>query len=160
MTIGRPRLFAILCLLAVAACARTQAQTDGAAAGATFMAQNAKASGIQVTASGLQYRILRSGPAAGPHPGHADEVKVNYEGRLLDGQVFDSTYQRGVPATLEVGGVIPGWQEALKLMRPGDTWTVYLPADLAYGDQGAGPIPPGSTLVFKLELIAVNHGAE
>ena len=155
MTPARPFLLTALCCLALMACSRSAAQSDASAAGTAFLAHNAKAADIHVTASGLQYRILQSGPAAGAHPGDNDEVKVNYEGKLLDGQVFDSTYERGAPATLEVGGVIPGWQEALKLMRPGDTWLIYLPATLAYGDQGAGPIPPGSTLVFKLELIAI-----
>ena len=83
-------------------------------------------------------------------------MKVNYEGKLLDGTVFDSSYQRGEPAVFGVTGLIPAWTEALQLMRPGDEWELYAPAELAYGDQGAGPIPPGSVLQFKIELIAVS----
>jgi FKBP-type peptidyl-prolyl cis-trans isomerase FklB len=119
------------------------------------MAKNAHAAGVIVTASGLQYRILHSGPAAGLKPKPDDEVKVNYEGKLLDGEVFDSTYERGAPAVLTARGLIPGWVEALQRMRPGDEWLLYVPAKLGYGDKGAGPIPPGSVLVFKLELIDV-----
>ncbi len=143
---------ALVAALAFGGCAKSTPAPDTAKA---FLAQNAKAPDIHVTASGLQYRILKSGPADGPHPTPTGEVKVNYEGKLIDGTVFDSSYARGVPAVLEVEEVIPGWQEALKLMRPGDAWLVYLPPDLAYGDHGAGPIPPGSVLVFKLELLAV-----
>ena len=144
---------ALIAVLAFGGCARNALPASGA--GKAFLAQNAKTADIHVTASGLQYRILKSGPADGGHPGPDGEVKVNYEGKLIDGTVFDSSYTRGVPAVLAVEEVIPGWQEALKLMRPGDTWLVYLPSALAYGDNGAGPIPPGSVLVFKLELIAV-----
>ncbi len=143
---------ALVATLIFGGCAKSTPVVD---AGATFLAQNAKAADIHVTPSGLQYRVLKAGPADGVHPGSASEVKVNYEGKLLDGTVFDSSYARGVPAVLEVERVIPGWQEALKLMRPGDTWLIYLPASLAYGDEAAGPIPAGSVLVFKLELIAV-----
>ena len=143
---------ALIAVLAFGGCAKSTPTLD---AGRAFLAQNAKAADIHVTPSGLQYRILKSGPADGAHPGPDGEVKVNYEGKLIDGTVFDSSYTRGVPAVLAVEEVIPGWQEALQLMRPGDTWLVYLPSALAYGDNGAGPIPPGSVLVFKLELIAV-----
>jgi FKBP-type peptidyl-prolyl cis-trans isomerase len=111
-----------------------------------------------VTASGLQYRILQSGAGSGPVARETDEVKVNYEGTLLDGSVFDSSYQRGKPAVFGVSGVIPAWTEVLQLMRPGDVWEIVAPADLAYGDRGAGPIPPGSVLKFKIELIAINAG--
>jgi FKBP-type peptidyl-prolyl cis-trans isomerase len=149
---------ALVCLLAVCACAKAQPSPEALAAGKTFLAQNAHAAGVHVTASGLQYKILNSGPETGARPRAGDEVKVNYEGKLLDGTVFDSSYQRGEPAVFGVTGVIPAWTEALQLMRPGDTWELYAPADLAYGDQGAGPIPPGSVLEFKIELIAVNAG--
>ena len=143
---------ALIAIFAFGGCAKSNPTPD---AGKAFLAQNAKATDIHVTASGVQYRILKSGPAAGAHPGPAGEVKVNYEGKLIDGTVFDSSYTRGVPAVLAVEEVIPGWQEALQLMRPGDTWLIYLPPALGYGDNAAGPIPPGSVLVFKLELIAV-----
>jgi peptidylprolyl isomerase/FKBP-type peptidyl-prolyl cis-trans isomerase FklB len=140
--------------LSFGGCAKSTPAAD-TNAGKAFLAQNAKAADIHATASGLQYRILKSGPVTGAHPTGDGEVKVNYEGKLLDGTVFDSSYARGVPAVLSVEQLIPGWQEALKLMRPGDTWLVYLPPELSYGDQDAGPIPAGSVLVFKLELIAV-----
>jgi peptidylprolyl isomerase/FKBP-type peptidyl-prolyl cis-trans isomerase FklB len=139
-----------------AACARTHADPKVAAAGKAFLAQNAHAPGVQVTASGLQYKVLTSGPASGPTPKGEDQVKVNYEGKLLDGSVFDSSYQRGQPAVFGVNGLIPAWTEALQLMHPGDVWELYAPANLAYGDEGAGPIPPGSVLEFKLELLAIN----
>jgi len=141
-------------LLAFGGCAKSTPAADPAAAKA-FLAQNAKSADIHVTASGLQYRVLKSGPQSGPHPKSDSEVKVDYEGKLVDGTVFDSSYARGVPAVLELEKLIPGWREALQLMRPGDVWLIYLPAELGYGDESAGPIPPGSVLVFKLELIAV-----
>ena len=145
--------------LSLAACARSAPTTDASAAGAAFMAKNAAAAGVRVTPSGLQYRVLHSGPAAGVPPKLADEVKVNYEGKLLDGEVFDSSFQRGRPAVMGLRGLIPGWTEALQLMRPGDEWMLYVPAALAYGDRDAGPIPPGSVLVFKIDLIDVMPGA-
>lgn len=145
---------------ALAACgpnkkAMAAAETD---AGKAFLAANAKAPGVKVLASGLQYKIVRSGPADGMRPQKQDEVKVNYEGRLLNKKVFDSSYERGVPAAMPVDALIPGWIEALQLMRPGDEWILYVPPQLAYGDEGAGEIPPGSTLIFRIELIAVLPG--
>ncbi|MBI1683281.1 FKBP-type peptidyl-prolyl cis-trans isomerase [Caulobacter hibisci] len=124
--------------------------------GADFLAKNAKAPGVVTLPSGLQYKIVRSGPATGVHPRPIDEVKVHYEGKRLDGFVFDSSYERGVPASFQLRGLIAGWVEAMQLMRPGDEWMLYVPADLAYGDMQAGAdIPAGSTLVFKIELIDV-----
>jgi FKBP-type peptidyl-prolyl cis-trans isomerase len=149
----RTILFAGAAAFVLTAC--HPAATPAPDAGKTFLAQNAHADGVHVTASGLQYRILRSGPAGGLRPKPADEVKVNYEGKLLDGQVFDSSYQRGLPVAMTVRQLVPGWVEALQLMRPGDEWLLYLPPALGYGDKGAGPIPPNSVLVFKLELLDV-----
>jgi FKBP-type peptidyl-prolyl cis-trans isomerase len=148
-------VLAVVCALAVGACAKAQPNAGVVAAGRAFLAQNAHAPGVTVTPSGLQYKILKSGPASGPTPKAEDEVKVNYEGQLLDGTVFDSTYQRGEPAVFGVNGLIAAWTEALQLMRPGDEWELYAPANLAYGDDGAGPIPPGSVLKFKIELLAI-----
>ena len=145
---------ALAAALVFCGCAKSNAAPEAAQA---FMAQNAKAPDIHVTASGLQYRILQSGPVTGAHPTPDGEVKVNYEGKLVDGTVFDSSYARGMPAVLAVEELIPGWQEALKLMRPGDVWLVYLPPKLGYADRAAGPIPPGSVLIFKLELLAVGN---
>ena len=142
-----------LLTLAVGACAR--AAPPASAEGAAFMAKNAVAPGVKTTASGLQYKVLKSGPADGTPPGPSDRVIVNYKGALLDGTVFDSSYQRNTPATLSVDHVIKGWTEALQMMRPGDVWMIYVPADLGYGDEGIGPIPPGATLAFKIELLSV-----
>ena len=159
----RRRLFIVsLAALSLAAC-----QKDAGAGGATaaktleqgkaYMAENAKKPGVVTTASGLQYKIISSGPASGPHPKPTDEVKVNYEGRLTDKgrTIFDSSYREGVPIIFFLNRVIPGWTEALQLMRPGDVWEVWVPADLGYGEQDKGDIPPNSVLDFKIELIDV-----
>jgi FKBP-type peptidyl-prolyl cis-trans isomerase FklB len=154
MRVKARHLLSIVAALALAACA-PPAPAAQASAGEAFLARNAAEPGVISTPTGLQYRILKSGPAAGAHPRETDEVKVNYEGKLLDGTVFDSSYTRGEPAVMVVNQLIPGWTEALQLMRPGDEWLLYLPAKLAYGDRGVGPIPAGAVLVFKLELIEI-----
>jgi peptidylprolyl isomerase/FKBP-type peptidyl-prolyl cis-trans isomerase FklB len=121
-----------------------------------FLAQNAKQPGVRVLPDGLQLRVVRSGPADGLRPQLGDEVKVNYEGKLVDGTVFDSSYQRGVPAAMPLKGLIKGWQEALQLMRPGDEWILYVPPNLGYGAEGAGGvIPPNAALIFRIELLGV-----
>jgi peptidylprolyl isomerase/FKBP-type peptidyl-prolyl cis-trans isomerase FklB len=149
--------FALAALLLLCACAKApSADPQVVSAGKAFLAGNAHAPGIHVTPSGLQYRVLQSGPADGPSPRITDEVKVNYEGRLLDGSVFDSTYDRGAPAVMAVSGLIPAWTEALQLMRPGDVWELYVPPELGYGDNAVKGIPAGSVLQFKIELIALN----
>ena len=123
--------------------------------GATFLAANKQKEGVMTTLSGLQYKIITKG--TGAHPTQNDTVSVDYEGKLLDGKVFDSSYKRGKPATFPVGGVIQGWQEALKLMRTGATWELFIPSDLAYGARGAsGTIGPNETLIFKVHLISIN----
>jgi FKBP-type peptidyl-prolyl cis-trans isomerase len=151
----RPALIAAA--LALTACGQQAGPKapDASADANTFLSKNAHAPGVVVTASGLQYQVLHAGPATGLEPKPADEVKVDYEGELLDGEVFDSSYQRGQPAVMTVRDLVPGWQEALQHMRPGDEWRVWLPPKLGYGDKAAGPIPPGSVLVFKLHLIDV-----
>lgn len=143
--------------LALTACAKgpSAAAPDPVAEGRAFLSKNAHAPGVVVTRDGLQYRVLHSGPATGLKPKLADEVKVNYEAKLLSGEVVDSSYDRGQPTVMTVRDLIPGWQEALQLMRPGDEWLIYVPAKLGYGDNGAGPIPPGAVLMFKLDLIDV-----
>ena len=151
MILVRRSMIALLAVLALGACARPRTGGDAASAGAAFLARNAKAPGIHVTQSGLQ----RSGPAAGLRPKGADEVKVNYEGKLLDGEVFDSSFERGVPSVMTLHGLIPAWVEVLQMMRPGDEWLIYAPPALGYGDKGAGPIPPSSVLVFRIDLIGV-----
>jgi FKBP-type peptidyl-prolyl cis-trans isomerase FklB len=111
-----------------------------------------------VTESGLQYKILE--PGEGDVPGPADLATVHYRGTLIDGTQFDSSYDRGQPATFPVGGVIPGWTEALQMMKPGAKWQLFIPAELAYGERGAGQdIGPNATLLFDVELISVEKEA-
>jgi len=124
-------------------------------AGAEFLAANAKKDGVKTTASGLQYKVIEEG--TGKSPAATDKVKVNYRGSLVDGTEFDSSYKRGQPATFPVNGVIKGWTEALQLMKEGAKYQLVIPSELAYGERGAGPmIGPNSTLVFDVELLAVN----
>lgn len=149
----------------LAACQRAGAQAPDAdpavlaaetKKGADFLAANAKKPGVVTLPSGLQYKVVRAGPAAGSHPAQGDEIKVHYEGSTIDGQVFDSTLAKGQPAVMTLDHLVPGWMEALPLMRPGDDWLLYIPASLGYGDAGAGGvIPPGAVLVFKLQLLGV-----
>lgn len=123
-------------------------------AGEAFLSENAKREGISVTKSGLQYEVLRSGN--GDRPTANDRVEVHYTGKLIDGTVFDSSVERGVPATFGVTQVIPGWVEALQLMREGDQWRLYIPSELAYGPNGAGGvIGPNMALIFDVELLRV-----
>ena len=123
--------------------------------GQAFLDRTAKKPDVHVLPDGLAYEVVQSGPATGPHPQKGDEIKVNYEGKLPDGTVFDSSYERGQPAAMPLEHLVPGWEEALPLMRPGDVWMLYLPPKLGYGAQGAGggAIPPNAVLVFKIELI-------
>jgi FKBP-type peptidyl-prolyl cis-trans isomerase FklB len=122
--------------------------------GAAFLAANAKKDGVTTTASGLQYKVLKSG--MGETPKLSDTVKVHYQGTLIDGTIFDSSIQRGQPISFPVGGVIAGWTEALQLMKVGDKWQLFIPARLAYGDQSPTPaIPPNSVLIFEVELLGV-----
>lgn len=119
----------------------------------SFLAENAKKDGVITTASGLQYEVITSG--TGKTPGPADTVAAHYAGTLLDGSEFDNSYKRGAPLTIPVGGVIPGWTEALLKMKEGDKWKLYIPPALGYGARGAGPIPPNSLLIFEVELVEV-----
>lgn len=131
---------------------------QNAKAGEAFLAKNKTQAGVQTLADGLQYKIIKAGE--GTSPTSSDSVTVNYEGSLIDGTVFDSTYKRGAPSTFKVSQVIPGWQEALKLMKPGAEWMIYIPSNLAYGKQGVGgPIGPNETLVFKVQLISVGDNS-
>jgi len=134
--------------------AAVQAKAEAAAAeGVAFLAENAKREGITVLASGLQYEVLETGE--GRKPGREDTVRTHYHGTLIDGTVFDSSYQRGEPVEFPVGGVIAGWTEALQLMNSGSKWRLFVPSELAYGDQAIGSIPPRSVLVFDVELLDV-----
>lgn len=119
-----------------------------------FQGADAAAKGVKTTATGLRYVVLESGPAAGPLTKPTDVVAVHYEGWLLDGKVFDSSYQRGQPQPFQANQLIPAWVEALQMMRPGDRWEIYAPSAIAYGESGAGSdIPPNSDLVFRLEIV-------
>nr|WP_163501577.1 FKBP-type peptidyl-prolyl cis-trans isomerase [Halomonas socia] len=133
----------------------SQAAEANREAGEAFLAENAEEEGVEVTDSGLQYQVVESGD--GPSPSASDSVEVHYEGTLIDGTVFDSSYQRGEPVSFRVDQVIEGWQEALQLMSVGDTWMIYLPSELAYGEAGTGgPIGPNETLIFKVELLGID----
>jgi peptidylprolyl isomerase len=134
----------------------TIARTADAAAWSRAMPWNSASPDVRKTGSGLEYIIVRSGPAEGQPPADADTAVVHYEGRLDGGQTFDSSYPTGQPARFPVSRLIPGFTEALKLMRPGDRWMIRIPPQLAYGERGAGGvIPPNSPLTFELELESV-----
>ena len=133
---------------------QAEAAAKKAAETAAFMTENAAREEVTVTESGLQYQVLAEGEGASPTLG--DTVKVHYTGRLLDGTVFDSSVQRGEPATFPVSGVIAGWTEALQLMKPGTKFQVWIPSDLAYGERGTGrDIGPNETLTFEMELLEI-----
>lgn len=120
-----------------------------------FLARNGAAKGVVTTPSGLQYFVVASGPASGAHPTAKDLVTFDYEVRLLSGQLIDSSYERGEPLTGQAGAFVPGFTEALLLMRPGDEWIVWVPPALGYGANDKGPIPGNSVLRFKLALHSV-----
>lgn len=124
-------------------------------AGEAFLAENAGKEGVEVTASGLQYKVLEQGEGAKPGPD--SRVSVHYRGTLIDGTVFDSSYDRGEPAVFALSSVVPGWQEGLQLMTVGSKYMLWLPSELGYGDMGTpgGPIGPGSALVFEVELLDI-----
>jgi len=133
---------------------QNDAAETGRPRGEAFQVEYSQRQGVVATASGLQYRVIETGE--GRSPGPADTVVVHYVGRLIDGTEFDSSRDRGTPATFSLGGIIPGWQEALQLMHEGDVWEVVIPSELAYGARGAGTsIGPNETLVFEIELISV-----
>lgn len=131
------------------------APSANALAGKAFLEKNAKAPGVVTLPSGLQYRVVTSGPKTGPSPKLGDIVKVNYEGKLLDGTVFDSSFARGKAAIMPADGLIQGWLEALPKMKVGDEWTLYIPSELGYGPRDMGEIPPDSVLVFRLQLVGM-----
>ena len=121
-----------------------------------FLRQNAEQDGVVTLDTGLQYLVLTEGPSGGASPGESDSVLAHYHGTLPDGSVFDSSVDRGEPAQFGVSQVIAGWTEALQLMKVGDKWRLFIPAELAYGDNSPSPaIPPGSALIFDVELLEV-----
>lgn len=134
--------------------AEQAAQAEAAAAaGREYLAENAKREEVTVLESGLQFEVLNEG--AGPKPSAEAQVRTHYHGTLIDGTVFDSSYERGQPAEFPVNGVIPGWVEALQLMNTGSKWRLHVPSELAYGAQAVGSIPPHSVLVFDVELLDI-----
>ena len=132
-----------------------KAGEENKAVGEAFLAENGKRQEVKTTPSGLQYEVLAEGD--GPQPTAQDQVEVHYTGKLIDGTVFDSSVDRGVPATFGVTQVIPGWVEALQLMKAGSKWRLFIPSQLAYGPNGTpgGPIGPNATLIFDVELLKV-----
>ena len=154
----------VLCVNASAATTNTgktmttpAATTTTTNPGEAFLAANKSKQGVVTLPDGLQYKVITEGKGAKPTLN--DVVTVHYAGTLVDGKEFDSSYKRGEPATFPVAGVIAGWTEALQLMPAGSTWELFIPASLAYGDQGAPPaIGPNETLIFKVQLISVNKG--
>jgi len=133
---------------------RREKAREEAGKGKIFLDENAKKDGIVALPSGLQYKIIT--PGTGQVPGPADKVKAHYRGTLTNGDMFDSSYNRGEPSEFEMRGVIPGWQEALQLMKEGAKWQLFIPPDLAYGERGSGnAIGPNAVLLFDIELIEI-----
>ena len=151
---------AVSAALLLSACGRTEdpakALETSARAADFYLQANARKEGVVTLPSGLQYEVMQSGPPGGESPDSNDWVKVDYEGKLTDGTVFDSSFGRGAPAIFSPDGVVPGWTEALQRMKVGDEWILYVPPSLGYGVQGGPPvIPPNAVLVFRLRLLDV-----
>ncbi|MGE0830068.1 MAG: FKBP-type peptidyl-prolyl cis-trans isomerase [Hyphomonadaceae bacterium] len=147
--------------LALGACAaRVLTPAEQAAASSAFLARNARAAGVRTTASGLQYRVLRTGALEAARPTALDVVIVHYEGRFPPPgrRVFDSSYARNAPEEFPLGRVIAGWTEGLQLMRVGEIYEFFIPPDLAYGAEGAGAdVPPNAALIFRVELLGLKR---
>ena len=145
--------------LTLVACGPSKAEiAESKVEAAAYMAKAAKEEGVKALPSGVLYKVVRSGPAGGPSPKVSDEIKIHYEGKLAaDDKVFDSSYERGSPAVFPLGALIPAWKEALVQMRPGDEWTLIVPPEQGYGEDGAGngEIPGNSVLLFRIELIGI-----
>ena len=138
---------------------KSQQAAENLKAGEAFLAENKKRPEVVALPSGLQYEILEAG--TGPSPKNFHNVTCHYHGTLIDGTVFDSSVDRGEPISFPVDGVIPGWTEALQLMKEGDKWKIFIPSNLAYGEHGAGEkIAPNSTLVFEVELLSIEGAAK
>lgn len=125
--------------------------------GQKFLEENAKKEGVKTLEKGVQYRVITEG--TGPKPAETDKVKVHYSGHTIDGEVFDSSYDRGEPAVFMLNRVIPGWSIALQAMPVGSKWEIFIPADQAYGERGTGDIKPNETLIFEVELIEIVESA-
>ncbi len=160
MRFGWASIAVVAGVLALAGCNRDAAGSAdleaNARAAAFFMESNAKTADIVTLPSGLQYKVVQSGPSGAASPDRNDLVRVDYEGTLTDGTVFDSSFSRGQPYVTTAEQVVPGWTEALQAMKVGDEWLLYIPPELGYGERGSGPtIPPNSVLVFRLKLLDV-----
>jgi FKBP-type peptidyl-prolyl cis-trans isomerase FklB len=149
-------LLPVLIAAALAAGAPALAQPAAAPmSGAQFLAKTAKEAGVQTLPSGLEYKVVTSGPAGGASPKPGDVVKVHYEGKLISGEVFDSSFARNKPMLMPLDGLVSAWMEDLPKMKVGDEWILYVPPALGYGEQGAGPIPPNSVLIFRVKLLGM-----
>jgi peptidylprolyl isomerase/FKBP-type peptidyl-prolyl cis-trans isomerase FklB len=160
MRFGWASVVVIAGALAVSGCSREAAGgadvEANARAAAFFMESNADEDGVITLPSGLQYKVITAAPAGAASPDRNDLVRVDYEGALTDGSVFDSSFSRGQPYVTTAEQVVPGWTEALQLMKVGDEWTLYVPPELGYGERGQGAdIPPNSVLVFRIRLLDV-----
>ncbi|MDO9336628.1 MAG: FKBP-type peptidyl-prolyl cis-trans isomerase [Caulobacter sp.] len=150
-----PLILAAVAALSLTGCDNERLARKNAVEGETFMKENATAQGIQLLKDGVQYRVIASGPPGGVKPVKGDEIKVHYEGKLLSGEVFDSSFDRGAPAIMPLERLIPAWMEVIPMMRPGDEWVIYVPPEVGYGKEGAGSIPPNAVLVFRIKLLGV-----
>lgn len=159
MRFGWVSIIAVVGVLALTGCNRGAASgadlEANARAAAFFMETNAKAEGVETLPSGLQYKVVTSGPSGAASPDRNDLVRVDYEGALTNGEVFDSSFTRGTPYVTTPEQVVPGWTEALQRMKVGDEWMLYVPPALGYGEQDQGKIPPNSVLVFRIKLLDV-----
>jgi FKBP-type peptidyl-prolyl cis-trans isomerase FklB len=147
---------AVLACASGAVCAQPAAPSAASAqpSPTAFMANNAHAPGVKVLPDGLQYKVVQSGPA-GPSPKPGDVIKVHYEGTLITGAVFDSSFARNKPLLMPLENLVPAWMEALPMMHVGDEWMLYVPPELGYGAEGSGPIPPNSVLVFRIKFLGM-----
>lgn len=153
------RLFLIAAAAFTIAAGAAPATPPETPAGPDFLARNGAAKGVVTTPSGLEYFVVVSGPKTGPHPAATDSVTFDYEVKLLNGEVVDSSYANGEPLMGRAGDFVPGFSEALQLMRPGDEWIVWVPPQLGYGAKDVGPIPANSVLRFKLALHKITPAA-
>jgi FKBP-type peptidyl-prolyl cis-trans isomerase len=147
-------ILSALALSLLSACA-TAPKEPMTIAGPDFLARNAAVKRVMTTPSGLQYYVLKSGPKTGRSPVDGDTVTFDYEGKLTTGETFDSSFARGTPLTGGVGDFVPGFTEALKMMKPGDDWIIWIPPALGYGERATGPIPANSVLRFRMALRSV-----
>lgn len=150
-----PVILAAALALSLAGCDGERLAQKNAVEGEAFMKENAGKPGVQVLKDGIQYIVVTSGPVSGLKPKKGDELKVHYEGKLLNGQIFDSSFERGAPAIMPLQNLIPAWMEVIPKMRPGDEWIIYVPSEEGYGKDGAGNIPPNAVLVFRIQLLGV-----